>query len=394
MKIDIKVLAFIPACILALVLTRVVVTFNVFLFLQPVSLLVWGGSLLSWGVMSVLYVRQSEMSANGALWLLYLVTMGTSTFLGGTSLKQFLYIFIDCTLFLMLMFYYKHNLKVLLLSCNLFFSCAIYINLLLMLLFPNWMFAAEDAFDSFLLGGNYNQMGCRLLCGIVTSLLCTKLNRLWFINAVVVIVTSVVTLTIVGSMTALSGLIIFLLLCLIPSFRLQKTALVTFFIFYFFFQIFVCFNGEGLHNSELANYIIVDLLGKDITFTNRTMMWDLGLREFMKSPLIGYGCVDNDWYVAHMTSFAIGPHNFIIGQLLNGGIVLITILIVILGVTFRHLQNRFDRYACCLCVGLVTLLFMMLMEIYPIFFVLYLLTWMSYYPQLCDTFMSKESKES
>lgn len=385
MKIDLKQMKFIPICIMALVLIQVVVSFTVFSFLQSISLVVWGLCILAWMLVAVLYARQSEMTPYGFLWAAYFMVLITSTLLSATSLKQLSYVFVDCTLFLMLMFYYKQQLSSLLLSCNITLSAIIYVNFIIMVLFPNWMFSAKDTFDSFLLGGNYNQMGGRLLCGIVTSLLCVKMNKRWIINAIMLIIVAIATLALVGSMTALTGLIVFVLLCLIPSFRLQKIALLSFFAFYVLFQVFVCFNGEGLHNNELANYIIVDLLGKDITFTHRTMMWDLASKLFVRSPLIGYGCVDSEWYTLNMTSFAIGPHNFVYGQLINGGLVIVMILIASSLVVIRKVRQSFDRMLCILCAGLCSLLFMMLMEVYPVFFFLYLLTWIFYYPELCNS---------
>lgn len=66
----------------------------------------------------------------------------------------------------------------------------------------------------------------------------------------------------------------------------------------------------------MAVYIIEDVLGKDITFTNRTQLWDAAGKKFVESPILGYGFVDKEWYLANMESFAIGPHNFIYSILL------------------------------------------------------------------------------
>ena len=385
MSIDLKNLKLVPFTILACVIMQVVVSFNVFGFLLPLSIVVWTVCLLSFIVVLYLYAREGKMSNYGMLWVSYLfLILLSTTLLNGTSLKLLSRIIVDCTLFMMLVSYYQHNIVYLIKCCNIVFSGIIYLNLALMIMFPNWMFAAENVFDSFLLGGNYNQMGGRLLCGIITSVLCIKFDKRWVINTIGLIVVSLITLAIVGSMTALSGIIIFTLFCLVPFARLQRIGLLSFFIFYLFFQIFVCFNGEGLHNNELARYIIIDVLGKDITFTYRTTLWELASRLFADSPIIGYGCVDRDWYVNHMTSFAIGPHTFIWGQLINGGVLLLSLLICIFIVAIRRILTCFDRMACVLTFGLCTLLFMMLMEVYPLFLVLYLLTFIYYYPLIVE----------
>ncbi|MBQ9284769.1 MAG: O-antigen ligase family protein [Bacteroidaceae bacterium] len=381
MQLDFKQITLLPACIMVLVLMQVVVSFNVFAFLRPVSLLVWGLCILNWLAVGCLYLREAEMSPFGLLWAVYFLIISASTLIHATSFKMLSYLMVDGTLLLMLFHYYQHRLRMLVIAANVFFSGVIYANLALMFFFPNWMFVAQDSFDSFILGGNYNQMGGRFLCGIVTSVLCIKFNRKWLINSIALIVVAIATLLFVGSMTAVTGLAVFTLFCIVPSFRLQRIGLVSFFIFYLLFQIFVCFRGEGLHNSELARYFIVDVLGKDITFTNRTMMWDLALRQFFQSPLVGFGCVDNDWYINNMTSFARGPHNFILGQLINGGVLLMSVLIGIVIISVRRILGCFDRMACILCMGLATLCFMMLMEVYPFVLVLYMLVLLYYYPE-------------
>ena len=394
MQINLKQLKLLPFVACVLLILRTAVSFNVFAFLLPVSYAVWGGCILCFFCMLFLCSREMQITKLELSVLIYFLLLCVITLLNGTDMKGAVYNTIEVLLLLMLFNYYRHRLPFLIKTLAFIYSVVLYINLAMMIIFPTWMFHAKDVNDSFLLGGNYNAMGCRMICGIVTSVLCVKFSRLWLINTIALFIVSLLTLLLVGSMTSLSNIVIFTFLCLIPSLRLKKLALLSFFVFYLLFQFIVVFSGEGIQHNETAVYIIEEILHKDITFTNRTYLWDAAGKLFASSPLIGYGCVDNDWYLINLSSMAIGPHNFILAVLINGGLLLISAFLYICVVVIRRVLPYFDNMACLLLMGIVTLLFMMTMEVYPTFFIIYLLTLVYFYPNLCDNDTSKIETET
>ena len=242
---------------------------------------------------------------------------------------------------------------------------------------------AYNQFDSYLIGGNYNQMGGRMLPGLVLNILCVSYGRRWWVNLIAYFVMSMWSLGIVGSMTSLASLIIFAIFCMLKSSSLRSIALGGYFAVYVLFQVFVVFSGGGLKDNPLAVYLIKDVMNKDMTFTNRTVLWDAAGRIFGESPLIGYGWVPGEWYVAHMTNVAIGPHNFIYSILVNGGIVLLSILISLVVVSLKNNNFKTSYYSWILVSGIMTYAFMMLMEVYPFFF-LFLLLAVTYYYNRCQ----------
>ncbi len=382
LKFDLKKTKVLPIWFSVILFTRMVITFTVFSFLQPISYLVIGLMCLNFIVISVLYIKGMKMSQYGLAVFMYMVSIAVFTTIQGTDIKTAFYDMIEVFSLLFIFAYYSNQWKTLLYSICLLFSIVVYLNLVIMIVFPDWMFAAEDEFDSFLLGGNRNQMGCRMMCAIISSILCTPYNKKWILNTIGVALISVITLLMVGSMNSISNIILFSLLCLIPSKKLLKYALVVFFAFYVLFQCLVCFQGEGLHNNELAAYLIQDVLGKDMTFTNRTEMWDAAAKKFAESPIIGWGRVDADWYVSEMNSFAIGPHNFIYSVLIYGGLVGMALFLLCCVAAMKRIWSYLDRTALLLLLGVVTFLFMMCFEVYKVFFVFYLFAMIYYYPDL------------
>ena len=269
-----------------LLIIQTSVSFSVFGFLLPVSYAVLLLTIMNFFIMLAIYLREPRMSYFGLAVTLYYFLLITFTFINGTDLQNAVFRAMEVWLLLLLFNYYKHQSGLLLKTIAAAYSVCIYVNLAVMIIFPNWMFAAENAYDSFLLGGNYNSMGCRFLCGIITSMLCINYSRKWLVNTIVISIVSIVTLTIVGSMTSLSSIILFLALSLIPFVKVQKAVLLGFFVSYVLFQVFVVFSGESLHQNELAVYFIEDVLGKDMTFTNREHLCHRSAQLYLCRPYL------------------------------------------------------------------------------------------------------------
>lgn len=393
MQIHLDRLTWLQVLASSCIVVQASVTFNIFGFLQPLSYLALFLSLLFFLVTALLFCRKPQMTLFDFACTIFFMLMIAFTIINGSDVKNCIYRSLEVLLLVLLFNYFRSNLKPIILSMGITFSLLVYANIALMLMFPDWIFMTEE-WDSYLLGGNYNSIGIRLITAIIVNYVCMRYYRKWILNFILLIVVSIATLILVGSMTAATGVIVFAVTCLIPTKRLQKVALYIFFSFYLLFQVGVCFEGEGLHNNELAVYIIEDVLGKDLTFTNRTILWDAAARVFWQSPVIGYGYVDSDWYNTHMASFAIGPHNYIYGILLNGGIILILVFISIVALAFRRIWPYFDRTGGALLLGLTTVLFMQTMEVYPYFFNFLILLLIYYYPELKTTWETEDLQKT
>lgn len=381
MIIKLKEQRWMLGAMLALLIVWASVSFIVFDFLQIVSYLVLGMCILCFIVMAHIWLRKPTMSKLDVWMMVFFLLLTVLTLLNGTHIKGAIYQSICIFLLMMLLNYFRDDFTLTLKVCALTFSIIIYANLAIMIMFPNWMFAAKDTFNSYLLGGNYNQMGVRLLCGLITSVMCVRFGKKWLINVIGLSIVVLTTLILVGSMTSLTGITIFLLFCLVPWRGLQKVGMAVFFIVYLLFQTVVVFGGEGLYNNELATYFIEQVLGKTMTFSLRTTMWAAAGDLFSRSPIWGYGWVDTEWYLSHLSSQAVGPHNFIYSILINGGLLLFLVFIIICYEACKHVfSHRLSRLNLILVMGIEVWLFMGLMEVYPFFFFFYVLLLAYYYP--------------
>lgn len=355
--------------------------------MQILSYAVLGGTLLSFVVMAGLLLRNRQLSQYGFLYVMFFLLMMGITIVNLQDIKNCFYTSVNVFLNLLIFRYYRDRTKMIVWSFCIALSFCIYANFLHLLTHPAlWLIDKEKEGTGYLLGNNYNQMGCRMMIALATGILCAKGSKIGRLNFVALAATSVASLSFVGSMTSLSMVAVFIFFCILPSAKLRKIGILSLFTIYVLFQTFVVFSGNGLENNEMAVYIVEDVLHKDITFTHRTYMWDSALTTIGQSPVWGWGFVDMDWYKSNMTSFATGPHNFILSIFINGGILLFTLFLWIAYKSCIAMKPFFqERTGQCFIMGTICLYFMALMEMFPYPIMIYPLILMKYYRYTTST---------
>lgn len=94
-----------------------------------------------------------------------------------------------------------------------------------------------------------------------------------------------------------------------------------------------------LRVQEIFAYIIEDILGKSITFTGRTVIWDSAMELIRYSPWLGYGVYEGHGLILYYGKFMYA-HNGILEVLLQGGVV----ALVVFGALFVIAGNSLYRY--------------------------------------------------
>ena len=365
LRVDVGRMTLLPFIMILSVVVNTSISINV-LELSALSYLALAMVLLSFIIMSYLYLRKGSLSKLVLMAVLFEMMLMVSTIINGTDMKKCFYDGCSVIFIAIICDYYKDRFHMLIAAFAIAFSICAYLNFFHLMLHPDlWMINDLKTNQGYLLGSNYNQMGCRLLCAVGTSMACIKYNKWWLLNVILVTTASLATLFIVGSMTSLTGIILFLVFSLILPKKSLKAGIVSLLVFIFLFQVFVCFQGKGIEHNSFAVYIVEDVLGKDITFTYRTYLWDAAAKLFVNSPLYGYGCVDNDWYYSHMSSIAAGTHNYIWAILVTGGVILLAIFFYICFLSYSRLLITTDKSALQLFAAATILFMMMIMENYP-----------------------------
>ena len=342
-------------------------------------------TIMSFVLALTLIIRASNISRLSLFAAFFLFLVEAVSLAIGVEWKDWIYTIVDVALLMFLFHYYSGNLHPLLTGAVIGFSLCIYAQLFQCITNPDmWLIVDEKTNVGYLLGGNYNSIGCRVLVALLTGILSLKISKWWWINLVPLIASGVTILFMVQSMTSVTCILLMILLCLLPSRNLQRLACFSILVIVVLFEVFVCFQGKGFENNDLARWFLIDILGKDMTFTNRTNMWDAALRVIGESPIWGYGYVNEKWFISNMSSQAVGSHNFILGILINGGIIGLGLYLYIFYLALRKLIAYKDYYSNVIFIGIASLSIMMLMEYYPVQFPFYLFTLAYYYEQITE----------
>lgn len=327
-----------------------------------------------------LLIRQQTLSRYNLVVLLYLLLIAGVSLMSGTNWKEWIYVSLAIVSALILFHYYRNQYQALVIGALIVLSIGVYTQLLQCVLHPEmWLIRDDKMNTGYILGGNYNQIGSRVLFAFALGTISVQYSKWWYLNLIPLVIAGLAIQSMVQSMTSFSCILLFLLFCLIRSRKLMRWGLIGLYSGWILFQCVACFSGTGLENNETISWFVEDVLGKDMTFTGRTEMWDAALHAISRSPIWGYGFVGKEWYLSNMTTRAIGAHNFILNNLLFGGISTLLLYATMIAMSIRHLLRQGNREALLLIAAFGCLSTMMLFETYPVPIVLLMLSMMYYY---------------
>lgn len=384
MQIHLKQLQYLPTIIMMILAMGVSMNFNVI-----------GIPIMSYALLALqlfftvfafyLILRQGTITRTDAVYLIFLTLVMFSSLISGTDAKEWLYIALRCCLLLFFFNYYRDNLKPLLLGLSIGFSIAVLAQIYQLITQPElWIIKDEKVLSAYIIAGNYNGMGVCLLINMVVNLLLCQYNRYYYFVTIPIGILCIAIPLLLGSMTAVTCLILFTFINFLPWKRLQRIGLLTLLGLVILFQLLVCFQGNGIENFDLAVWFIEDVLHKDITFTNRTHMWDSALRIISQSWLYGYGYPDAEWYRTNMTNLAIGPHNIMLATLIYGGVIGFGIYLYMLFHAIVKVCRMHDKTSNVVLSAIVIVSLMMLMEVYPFAIIIIYFILGEYYPNISE----------
>lgn len=234
---------------------------------------------------------------------------------------------------------YSEKFNTLLNALMLHFEICIYTNLMTLILFPERLFGRYVAaygytFEWFL--GPRNSFINWLLPGLVIALLYRTYNRKsyrWRVLIGAIIATQIFQ----TSSTLLVSSTIFLTLILVPCLNSFFKPMICFFV-----SLVVQFIIVILNNVDFLAPIIEGVLGKDLTFTNRTMIWENAVSNI---NLKGYGVLDPIKVASKLGNFgdyvwvgATHAHDQLLNLAFQGGFISLFLTILIYFVDFKKLE--------------------------------------------------------
>lgn len=313
------------------------------------------------------YLRHFYFTKLECVLLLYVIFLGSVSILFSEQKTMFFFQFINITT--LLMFFKFFDFRDILKCAIIILSSFVYLNFLLTLISPGAHFYIEGK-AAFILGRNYNSMGPVLLAAIITNAFYFYNERRMLLNLIVVSAISFFTVVIMGSMTSAVGIALTVLFILFSKIKGARFALKIFFIFVLSFNFILIYMQMEINNNY-AIWFIEDILGKDMTFTDRARVWLEAVDLIIESHWIGYGLQPPEWFDYHFN--VLSAHNFILAMLLKGGIILLCIFVIILIICIKNANKNTTKSITFLQFGCCSFLLMMTMESYSMMFVFYYL---------------------
>ena len=312
-----------------------------------------------WAIVLMLYFRSPQrIDALGFFMLLYGVVVTYSSFTMQSDSK-FSVLSIGFDVFMiwcLFRLYLPQCAQLILESFITSLAVCIYINFILLLLYPNGIRGW------FLLGGNYNQMGRTLIPAIAIHGFYTLQYGKKKLSFIALSTISLLTVLYVGSKTSTVGLVLLLIFYFVRSAQIRKWIFISFISVYIIFQIFTVFMPQDLSENEYITYFVEEVLHKDLTFTNRSTVWAKTILLIADSPIYGYGHRAPDWFsnLLHVKT----THNQILHVLIMGGFIALSIFITQIVLAIKSYAKNRNIATQFLFFGLCTFFFMMIMETY------------------------------
>ena len=202
------------------------------------------------------------------------------------------------------------------------------------------------------------------------------------------IIINAVTQVIRGSSTGIVGIAIFFIWMLLPFIRKIMTPFRCVVVATILF-----FSIVYLQNSDFLAPIVVGVLGKDMTFTNRLEIWDNAIKAIMAKPFIGHGMLYNEQVVDLLGMLRNGfrwegaTHchcQFLQVGFKSGltGLVLYIIAIVFSFAKCRKCENRNIAQAATVCMFIFCIISITEVYEYPQMYLLFILPY--YINEICE----------
>lgn len=165
------------------------------------------------------------------------------------------------------------------------------------------------------------------------------------IRSICLIIGIHITLFYAGVGTGIVSLIVIDILLVIGYISRLKFSVLQTFIIYIIFEILIVF----LKIQNMFSYIIVDVLGKDLTFTGRTDVWNRAIEKILDHPILGYGDLDQLTELSVLGD--VYCHNGFLELLFRGGIIQLTLFVIVIITVDRLSKKYLDEKTIGICAA-------------------------------------------
>mgnify|MGYP004517064633 CR=1 FL=1 len=294
-------------------------------------------------IITIMFVRKGKINENLMFIGLFCLWPIFITFIKGDNFNLCFNLY-GMILILSLMFEVKNN-DIRFIEALLFcFEIVIYINFITMIIWPNGLYTTGNEEVGIATGnwflGFKNVMIAYFLPAYITSYLYKNISGKKIRNNILVMVICISAI-LSKSSTSIVGIITLCIFSNCKFFNRKgnifniKNYIIIYIIIFILIVIF--------RTQNMFSFLIVDILHKDLTFTNRTVLWDITLDKIKQSPILGYGCQNNNIrHFMYNSETIITAHNQFLEFIYTGGIIMFGIYIMMIFKFGKKLKGFYD----------------------------------------------------
>lgn len=311
-------------------------------------------------IVLTLYLKKGEIShlfiSFAMLWIyFFLNTIAKNGFLIGEMVRVLSYLVVA----MMVEYYVKKQAKILVCALVFLYEFLVIVNFITILLFPTGMYETELQWENYFLGFR-NTFALYFIPCMTFEIIWAKFVGKWR-RAIIMFTVCLVSAVFSASATCLLITVAYIVLFAtrIYCYKIFNVISGMFFYLAAFFAVVI------LRLQSLLEPLF-NALGRNITMTGRTLIWDYTIQKIMQSPLTGYGKQSAEYRIAQIPNVygASHAHNLILEHLYCGGVIQLILLIVWFSFLCKNLwKARCLEYTHIIMIGITAFLFMMLVEI-------------------------------
>ncbi|MFI3296127.1 MAG: O-antigen ligase family protein [bacterium] len=221
---------------------------------------------------------------------------------------------------------------------------------------------SESGMTRYLITSNHNQFAATLIPTLLVAHVryYYKANKM---SLLILHIIAVLTVLIPGSMTATVSILLWIIY--FYFFRASRFKKIVIYCIaggiIFFFIIFILLPSYKFDNNLVSGF--VEFIGKDMTFSNRTVIWIRTIAEIIEKPIMGEGLYSREWGEVYIGS--INAHNIILQLLLQGGVILLSLFSILLGYVIKKIVKHDNiEYKLLVLISIVLFFLMSMFEVY------------------------------
>lgn len=335
----------------------------------------------------MLFTSKMKIAKHGFAILGYFAVVLTATIFNNGTINSAIINCMKPFLFIIGIYYgAKTNKDVLLNTLDCLLSIIIIINFFTIIMQPGGLYVTQTdnsySAENWFIG--FKNVHIRTILPGVTLTIVNgyrKYNKIT-IRSFIMIGIMVLSSILINSSTAIIGSVVFVLMMLIFSFKklaglfdVRIIIIVTVFIF---FAIYL-FNAQNMFS-----FFIENILGKDLTLSNRLRLWYNTIQQFFIHPVTGVGIQSKEFMYGVIG--ASHPHDYLLYILLTGGLVGVLFVGRAYFIVGKKLaETKTSIVSKCFQSMIISFMVMGITESLTSTTLLYPFLFLSYYPEWFDS---------